>query len=116
MCAKKVGRDWKLRVRDILTSIEKIQSYTSGINYDQFRADQKTVDAVIRNFEIIGEAAGYIPETIQEKYPELAWLEMRGMRNIMIHEYFGVSLPIIWHTITNDLNPLADGLKRLLEE
>jgi uncharacterized protein with HEPN domain len=61
--------------------------------FEQFRDDQMTVDAVIRNFEIIGEAAGYIPEEIQEKYPELAWLEMRGMRNIMVHEYFGVIYP-----------------------
>lgn len=83
---------------------------------NQFRKDQRTIDAVIRNFEIIGEAAGHIPETIQEKFPELAWLEMRGMRNIMIHEYFGVSLPIIWRTITHDLNPLVDGLKQLLGE
>jgi len=110
------GRDWKLRVNDILACIDKIRTYTAGMTFNQFRADQMTIDAVIRNFEIIGEAAGYIPETIQEKYPELAWLEMRGMRNIMIHEYFGVSLPIIWHTITHDLSLLADGLKQLLEE
>jgi len=115
MCAKTTGRDWTLRVNDILACIEKIQRYTAGLTLDQFRSDQMIVDAVIRNFEIIGEAAGSIPETIQEKYPELAWLEMRGMRNIMIHEYFGVSLPIIWHTITYDLSPLAEGLKQLLE-
>lgn len=116
MCAKTSGRDWKLRVTDILSCIEKIQSYTAGMSYEQFRQDERTIDAVVRNFEIIGEAAGYIPETIQEKYPELVWLEMRGMRNIMIHEYFGVSLPIIWRTITHDLGPLADGMKRLLNE
>ena len=111
MCAKTSGRDWKLRVTDILTCIEKIQSYTTGMTYEQFRQDEKTIDAVIRNFEIIGEAGGYIPESIQEKYPELAWLEMRGMRNIM-----GVSLPIIWRTITHDLSPLAEGMRQLLNE
>lgn len=116
MCAKTTGRDWKLRVNDILICIEKIQSYTTGMTYEQFRQDDRTIDAVIRNLEIIGETAGYIPEVIQEKYPELAWLEMRGMRNIMIHEYFGVSLPIIWRTITHDLSPLAEGMKRLLNE
>ena len=72
------------------------------------------MDAVIRNLEIIGEAAGYIPLEIQENHPELAWLEMRGMRNIMAHEYFGVSLPIIWRAIEFDLTPLADGLTQLL--
>ena len=115
MCAKITGRDWELRVNDILACIEKIKKYTADMTFEEFRNDQRTVDAVIRNFEIIGEAAGYIPESIQEKYPELAWLEMRGMRNIMIHEYFGVSLPIIWRTITHDLSMLADGLKQMLD-
>jgi uncharacterized protein with HEPN domain len=96
--------------------LKKIQRYTVGMTFDQFREDQRTIDAVIRNFEIIGEAAGHIPETIQEKFPELAWLEMRGMRNIMVHEYFGVSLTIIWRTITHDLGPLAEGMRQLLNE
>ena len=71
MFAKPLGRDWKLRVTDILTCIGKIQSYTTGMSYEQFRQDDKTIDAIIRNLEVIGEAAGYIPETIQEKriYP-----------------------------------------------
>jgi len=109
-------RSWRIRVEDILASIEKIKEYTQGMNYEQFQADAKTVDAVIRNMEIIGEAAGYIPLEIQEKYPELAWLEMRGMRNIMAHEYFGISLPIIWRAIEKDLTPLADGLNKLLDD
>ena len=68
-----------MRVEDILACIEKIKGYTQGMTYMQFSTDGKTVDAVIRNLEIIGEAAGYIPMEIQEKYPELAWLEMCGM-------------------------------------
>lgn len=86
------------------------------MTYEQFCVDGKTVDAVIRNLEIIGEAAGFIPLEIQEKYPELAWLEMRGMRNIMAHEYFGISLPIIWRAIEHDLKPLVDGLTKLLAD
>jgi uncharacterized protein with HEPN domain len=89
-------RNWRMRVEDILACIQKIKSYTHGLTYEQFSVDDRTVDAVIRNLEIIGEAAGSIPLEIQEKYPELAWLEMRGMRNIVAHEYFDVSLPIIW--------------------
>ncbi len=104
-----------MRVADILESIARIRRYTAGMTFETFSVDAKTVDAVIRNFEIIGEAAGYIPEDVQSRYPDVAWLEMRGMRNIMIHEYFGISLPIIWHTIQNDLEPLASGLRRLLE-
>ncbi len=115
MCAKPSGRNWQMRVEDILESIARIRRYTAGMTFDGFSVDAKTVDAVIRNFEIIGEAAGYIPEDVQSRYPDLAWLEMRGMRNIMIHEYFGISLPIIWHTIQNDLEPLAAGLRKLLD-
>ncbi len=108
-------RSWKIRVEDIMTCIEKINTYTVGMIFEKFSEDDKTVDAVIRNFEIIGEAARHIPLEIQEKYPELAWLEMRGMRNIVAHEYFGVSLPIIWRAIQNDLPPLVIGLEKLLE-
>lgn len=114
MCAEKSGRDWKLRVRDILDCITKIMNYTAGMRLDDFRDDPKTVDAVIRNLEVIGEAAGYIPLEIQERFPDISWLEMRGMRNILVHQYFGVSLPIIWHTIENDLSPLAGGLQQML--
>jgi len=109
-------RGWKMRIEDIVASIEKIQAYIQTMTYEQFRADNKTVDAVIRNLEVIGEAAGHIPLDIQEKYPELAWLEMRGMRNIVAHEYFGVSLPIVWHTIKHDLQPLAEGLRLILQK
>lgn len=109
-------RNWKMRVEDILGCIAKIKEYTRGMNYEQFSADDKTVDAVIRNLEVIGEAGGRIPLEIQEKYPDIAWLEMRGMRNLMAHEYFGVSLPIIWQAIEQDLTPLAVGLGTLLKE
>jgi uncharacterized protein with HEPN domain len=83
---------------------------------ETFQADPKTVDAVIRNFEIIGEAANFIPDDVQARYPDLAWQEMRGMRTILVHEYFGVSLPILWHTIQNDLAPLANSLRQLLRQ
>ncbi len=103
-----------MRVEDILGSIQKIKDYTRGMPYEQFSEDGKTMDAVIRNLEIIGEAAGNIPLEIQQEYPDIAWLEMRGMRNIMAHEYFGVSLPIIWRSIERDLPPLEEGLRKLL--
>lgn len=116
MCPEMTTRDWKMRIQDILVCIGKIQQYTEGMSFEEFKGNDKTIDAVIRNFEIIGEAASHIPERVQEKYPDLGWLEMRGMRNIMIHEYFGVSLPILWHTVVHDLGPLAVSLKRILED
>jgi len=109
-------REWMLRIQDILDCIEKISNYTQSMTYDQFQTDDKTIDAVIRNLEIIGEAAGHIPMAIQEKYPDLGWFEMRGMRNIMAHEYFGVSLAIVWRAVILDLPPLIQDLKQILNE
>lgn len=88
-------REWMLRIQDILDCIEKITEYTRSMTYEQFQKDDKTIDAVIRNLEVIGEAAGHIPLILQEKYPDIGWFEMRGMRNIMAHEYFGVSVAIV---------------------
>lgn len=116
MGSKPGSRDWKLRVRDILACIEKIELFTDSMTFDQFQQDARTIDAVIRNFEVIGEAAGYIPSEIQEQYPDIGWLEMRGMRNIMIHEYFSVSLPIIWHTVNHDLPDLYRKISTLIDK
>ncbi len=116
MSPEQKGRGWKMRVQDILDSINKIKTYTAGLSFEEFRNDSMRIDAVIRNLEIIGEAAGHIPMEVQEMYPNLAWFEMRGMRNIISHQYFGVSIPIIWQTIQNDLDPLASGMQALLSE
>ena len=105
-----------MRVQDILDSIAKIKTYTASLSLEEFLDDSMRIDAVIRNLEIIGEAAGHIPLEIQEKYPHLAWFEMRGMRNIISHQYFGISIPIIWQTIQNDLDPLEMGLQKMLTE
>ncbi len=76
--------------------------------------DQKTIDAVIRNFEIIGEAATNVPEDIQAKNSEIPWYQLKGMRNILIHEYFGVDNAVLWETVKDDLPPLRLKIKRLL--
>lgn len=109
-------RDWQLRLQDILEAIEKILRYTEEMDFDEFKQDEKTIDAVIRNFTVLGEAAAHVPEEVEKRYPELPWAEMRGMRHILIHEYFGVSLPIVWETIRNDLPPLVPKLKTLIEQ
>jgi len=74
------------------------------------------VDAVVRNIEIIGEAAGYVPEGIQSRHPEIPWARRRGMRNVLIHRYHDVSLPILWQTITLNLPPLVPLLRAIIEE
>ena len=110
-----LDRDWKLRIEDILESIAKVERYTAGMTFATFTADEKTIDAVVRNFTIIGEAARYIPQEIEARYPLLPWNEMRGMRNIVVHEYFGVSFSILWHTLKQNLPPVVPMLKEILE-
>ena len=92
-------RKWGLRIRDILSSIERIIEYTRNFDFKQFRSDTKTFDAVVRNFEIIGEAAANVPEEIAANYPDIPWQDMRDMRNVLVHEYFGINEKIVWDTI-----------------
>lgn len=106
-------RNLKLYVSDILQSIDKIQKYIKGYTFDKFVKDEKTIDAIIRNFSIIGEAGTHIPEEIQEKYPKLPWHEIIGMRNKVIHEYFGLNEDILWKTIKDDLPRLKKDLLKI---
>ncbi len=108
-------RSWQLRIEDILEAIAKIDRYTKDMTFEGFSQDEKTVDAVIRNIEVIGEAVGRVPSEVQERHPHIPWAEMRGIRNVLIHEYFRVSLPILWHTVTQNLTPLPPLLRDLLE-
>lgn len=97
------SRDVKLYVNDIIEAIQKIESYTNQMSYENFLKDEKTQDAVLRNLEVIGEATKNIPNTIKDKYTDVNWKEATKMRDKVIHGYFGVSLFIIWETIQNDL-------------
>ena len=107
-------RVWKIRISDILDAIEAIQEYTAGMDFKRFAEDRKTVDAVVRNFIIIGEAAIRIPEQVVTENPKIPWRDMSDMRNIVVHEYFGVSNKILWETIQSDLPPLLPLLQKLL--
>lgn len=107
-------RNWELRISDIIEAIENALEYSSGMTFEQFVEDQKTIDAVIRNFIIIGEAASHLPEDFTEMHPDFPWREMRDMRNIVIHEYFGVDNRIVWETLQKNLPPLLPLLKHLL--
>lgn len=109
-------RDWSFRIADILEAIATVQKYTEGMEFDGFVSDRKTVDAVIRNFTIIGEAACHIPEEISQAHPEIPWQDMRSMRHFVVHEYFGVSDKILWDTIQKDLPSLIPLLKQLLSQ
>lgn len=102
-------------MEDILESIELIESYVANMNFEEFKKDRKTIDAVIRNFEIIGEAARNIPEEIRNKFTDIDWKGIIGLRNRVVHEYFGVSLTIVWEIIKSDLPVLKDKIKQLFE-
>ncbi len=88
-------RDPRLYLDDILEAVARILEYTSSMDYETFSRDIKTQDAVVRNLEIIGEAAARLPESITQTAHEIEWRKIVGLRNILTHEYFGVSLPII---------------------
>lgn len=109
-------RHWRARVEDILDAIARIQRYTEGMDSDAFAKDQKTIDAVVRNLEIIGEASRHIPNEIQNRYPALPWSEMRSMRNLLSHAYFLVDVGILWKTVRDDLGPIAPSLRQILDE
>lgn len=109
-------RDPRLYLDDILEAIAHIREYTSGFDYAQFTLDRRTQDAVVRNLEIIGEAAGRLPESIKASATDMEWRKMVGLRNILAHEYFGVSLPVVWDVVQNKLGPLEAACKELLKD
>jgi len=98
----------------MLAAIEKIASYTAGMDYATFAADDLRVDAVLRNLAIIGEAARHIPASITDSWPNISWVDIRAFRNLIVHEYFGVNRTIVWQTLINDLPPLAETLEAML--
>ena len=99
-------RDYSLFIDDILEAIEKVERYITGRTYEDFSGNEMAVDAVIRNFEVIGEAAKNIPEEIKKKYPDVEWKEMIGFRNVLIHEYSGIEIESVWDTLRKNIPEL----------
>ena len=105
-----------LLLEDTLDSINKISGYTAGISQNQFLADDKTIDAVIRNFEIIGEAANRLPDEIMEGYEEIDWHRIRGFRNRIVHDYMGIDYQTVWIIIESFIPVLKEQVLKILED
>jgi len=91
-------RESKLLIEDIIDSGNKILDYTRNLSFENFLNDDKTIDAVIRNFEIIGEAANHLPDDFKDKHPDIDWNRIRGLRNRIVHNYFGIDYAIVWRS------------------
>jgi uncharacterized protein with HEPN domain len=100
----------------MVAAVEKILSYTAGMDKAAFVADGRTTDAVVRNLIVIGEADGHVPEDVVTASPQIPWARMRGMRNLAVHEYFGIDVNVLWDTVRVNLPPLPPLLRELLED
>jgi len=107
-----LSRDTKLFVEDILKASQKILRYTKGMDFDDFLENELVRDAVLRNIEIIGEAAKNLPDSIQQTYPDIEWRKIAGMRDIVAHEYFGVSDEIAWDVVTEKIPDLLGKIRK----
>jgi uncharacterized protein with HEPN domain len=108
-------RDVRLYLEDIVTACEKIDRYSSGMNFDQFKADDRTYDAVIRNLEIIGEAARNISLDVREQYPAIEWRGVSAFRNILAHQYFAIKDEIVWDVVCNKIPLLNEQIQEILK-
>jgi len=109
-------RDYKIFLKDILESIEKIEGYKQDISFSNLTENHLVLDAILYNLQVIGEAAKHIPEDVRNKYNEVEWRKIAGLRDIVAHEYFGISVEIVWDVIENKLPALSTAIKKILKE
>lgn len=107
-------RNWTMRIEDMLVAAAAIEQYTAGLDFEGFQADRLRIDATLRNIEIIGEAARYIPDEVRARYPAVPWQQMTDMRNLVIHAYPDVDLTKVWNVVRHQLLPLVPVLREIL--
>jgi uncharacterized protein with HEPN domain len=106
-------RPVNLLLDDIRDSIDRIEQYTEAMSFETFASDQKSIDAVARNLQIIGEAASRLPDDFKEEHSGLEWHKIVGLRHRIVHDYFGIDIEIIWHILSKDLPELRQNLSQL---
>ena len=109
-------RNYTLYLKDILVAIDSIERFTAGMDLEAFQSDDKTASAVMRKLEIIGEAVKQIPEEIRQKHPPVPWKEMVGMRDKLIHFYFGVDYHLVWRAIKERLPQVKREIQKILQD
>ncbi|GAB4402543.1 MAG: DUF86 domain-containing protein [Anaerolineales bacterium] len=109
-------RDHRLYIKDILAAMESIEAFTEGMTLKAFKADDKTASAVIRKLEVIGEAAKQVPDEVRTAYPQVPWKEMAGMRDRLIHAYFGVDYRLVWTTVKKRLPQVKAQMQKILQD
>lgn len=109
-------RNYLLYLEDILESTDKIQNYAGDLSYEDILQDKMRIDAIVRNFEIIGEASGKISQEVRDKFPSVEWRKISNFRNILAHEYFGIKYKIMWDIIKNKLPQLEKQIKAIVEQ
>ena len=107
-------RDYEIYLEDIRDAIDKVKRYTEGLSLEAFENDDKTIDAVVRNLEIVGEAVKMIPDTIRLAHPNIEWKKIAGLRDILAHQYFGIDVEIIWDILQNKLPALEKEIREIL--
>ena len=108
-------RDYRVYLEDIRDAIAKVEKYTAGLPWEDFVGNEEKVDAVVRNLEILGEAAKHVPAHMRSKHPEVEWRKIAGLRDMLIHKYFGTDLEIVWDIIGNKLPTLKSQILSILD-
>lgn len=111
-----MSHDYRLYLEDMQEACEKVLRYVRSLLFDQFVQDEKTFDAVVRNLEIIGEAAKHIPPQLRDRHPKVEWRKIAGLRDVVAHEYFGIDEDILWDVVQNQVPTLLDQVVQILAE
>ncbi len=109
-------RDYKVFLQDVLEAIDNVAEFVGPLTRDQFQADKKTLHAVVRNLEVIGEAIKQVPPEIRDRHPQVPWQRIAGLRDILIHHYFGIDIDIVWDIVENKLPELKSQIQAVLAE